>query len=191
MTEERPCVYILASRRNGTLYVGVTSDLARRAWEHRSDVADGFVQRYGVHMLVFAEFHATMADAINGSPLSTSRLFSDRYKRWCETISACFWRLGMTFSARAEMADIRVKAVAIGDDELSVTLMDGRRIAVPLAWFPRLAAATPAQREHWEVAGGGYGLHWPEIDEDLSTEGLLLGARAPRDSGTRRATPTA
>jgi hypothetical protein len=89
------------------------------------------------------------------------------------------------------MADIRVKGVAIGDDELCVSLMDGRRIAVPLAWFPRLANATPAQREHWEVAGGGYGLHWPEIDEDLSTEGLLRGARPPRDSETWRQTPTA
>jgi hypothetical protein len=97
----------------------------------------------------------------------------------------------MTSSAGAEMADIRVKAVAIGDDELSVSLMDGRRIAVPLAWFPRLANATPAQREHWEIAGGGYGLYWPEIDEDLSIKGLLRGARAPRDSETWRTTSTA
>ena len=62
--EKRPCVYILASQRNGTLYVGVTSDLARRAWEHRSDAVDGFTQRYGVHRLVFAEFHDTMDGAI-------------------------------------------------------------------------------------------------------------------------------
>jgi hypothetical protein len=67
----------------------------------------------------------------------------------------------------------------LDDDRLSVELMDGRAIAVPLAWYPRLANATPAQRNHWEIAGGGYGIHWPEIDEDLSTEGLLRGAPAP------------
>jgi len=60
----QPCVYILASRRNGTLYVGVTSDLSRRVSEHRADMIDGFTRRYGVHGLVYAEFHATMAEAI-------------------------------------------------------------------------------------------------------------------------------
>ena len=79
----------------------------------------------------------------------------------------------------APAADLRVKAVSIDEDRLSVELMDGRAISVPLAWYPRLADATPKQRQHWEVAGGGYGIHWPEIDEDLSTEGLLRGALAP------------
>ncbi|HLY55160.1 MAG TPA: DUF2442 domain-containing protein [Stellaceae bacterium] len=73
-------------------------------------------------------------------------------------------------------ADIRVRDVRIDKDRLTVDLMDGRSIAVPLAWYPRLADATPAQRDRWEVAGGGFGIHWPEIDEDLSTEGLLRGA---------------
>jgi putative endonuclease len=59
-----PFVYILASNRNGTLYVGVTSDIARRAWIHRSDAVAGFTKRYGVHRLVYAERHATMLDAI-------------------------------------------------------------------------------------------------------------------------------
>ena len=85
----------------------------------------------------------------------------------------------MTSSAQAETADTRVHSVSVSDDELSVALMDGRRISVPLAWYPRLANATAAQRANWEIAGGGYGIHWPEIDEDLSTEGLLRGARAP------------
>jgi len=88
----------------------------------------------------------------------------------------------MSSSAQADMTDIRVRDVLLSDDGLSVALMDGRRIAVPLAWYPRLAAATPEQRAHWEVAGGGYGIHWPEIDEDLSTEGLLRGQRAPGGS---------
>ncbi len=60
----RACVYILTSAPNGTLYVGVTNDLARRAWEHRSDAVEGFTKRYGVHTLVYAEFHETMPDAI-------------------------------------------------------------------------------------------------------------------------------
>lgn len=75
--------------------------------------------------------------------------------------------------------DLRVKTVSLDDDRLFVELMDGRAIAVPLAWYPRLANATPAQRQHWEICAGGYGIHWSEIDEDLSTEGMLRGARAP------------
>jgi hypothetical protein len=78
----------------------------------------------------------------------------------------------------APAADLRVREVFVDDDRLSVELMDGRAIAVPLAWYPRLANASAAQRAHWEIAGGGYGIHWPEIDEDLSTEGLLRGASA-------------
>jgi putative endonuclease len=60
----RPCVYILATRRNGTLYVGVTSDLGRRISEHKEDLLEGFTRRYGIHSLVYAEFHATMEEAI-------------------------------------------------------------------------------------------------------------------------------
>src|SRR5262245_45358702 len=81
----------------------------------------------------------------------------------------------------AEIApDIRVRDARIEGESLVVDLMDGRTISAPLAWYPRLLAATAAQRQRWEVAGGGYGIHWPDIDEDLSTEGLLRGAPAPR-----------
>jgi len=76
--------------------------------------------------------------------------------------------------------DLRVMSLSIDAERLTVELMDGRAIAVPLAWYPRLANATQAQRDNWELAGGGYGIHWPDIDEDLSTEGLLMGARAPQ-----------
>jgi uncharacterized protein DUF2442 len=79
-------------------------------------------------------------------------------------------------------ADERVAGLDINDDTLSVSLMDGRTISVPLAWYPRLLNATKVQRENWKIAGGGYGLHWPDIDEDLSTEGLLRGAPAPLNS---------
>jgi hypothetical protein len=84
--------------------------------------------------------------------------------------------------ALAPTADLRVRQVFVDDARLSVELMDGRAISVPLVWYPRLAAASTAQRSHWQIAGGGYGIHWPEIDEDLSTEGLLRGAPAPRPS---------
>src|SRR5207302_3303702 len=88
------------------------------------------------------------------------------------------WRLGMGILALA--ADERVRDLKFTKDALSVALRDGRTITVPLAWYPRLLNATAAQRKNWRVAGGGYGIHWPDIDEDLSTEGLLRGAPAPR-----------
>jgi putative endonuclease len=73
MNMRRPSVYILASKRNGTLYIGVTNDIVRRAFEHWSNVVEGFVRDYGVHRLVFVEFHETMADAI---------LREKRLKKW-------------------------------------------------------------------------------------------------------------
>lgn len=76
-------------------------------------------------------------------------------------------------------ADERLKDVKFTGDSMSVDLMDGRTISVPLAWYPRLLAATKKQRESWKPCGGGYGIHWEELDEDLSTEGLLLGIPAP------------
>jgi Protein of unknown function (DUF2442) len=75
-------------------------------------------------------------------------------------------------------ADERVADVKFTKDAMSVAIFDGRTITVPLAWFPRLYNATAKQRKNWRVAGGGYGIHWPDLDEDLSTEGLLRGAPA-------------
>jgi uncharacterized protein DUF2442 len=91
----------------------------------------------------------------------------------------------------------RVKGVRFTEDVLIVDLLDGRTISVPLAWYPRLLSATPAQRENWRLAGGGFGIHWPDVDEDLSTEGLLRGAPAPRSAAAvqrpsnKRMQPTA
>jgi hypothetical protein len=65
--------------------------------------------------------------------------------------------------------------VTVTDDTLSVDLSDGRSIAVPLLWYPRLAHATPAERENWRLIGNGVGIHWEDVDEDISVEGLLLG----------------
>lgn len=80
----------------------------------------------------------------------------------------------------APNADERVKSVRSDNDKLSVGLMDGRIITVPLAWYPRLLNTIQEQRDRWELSGGGYDIHWPDTDEDLSTEGLLRGSPAPK-----------
>ena len=82
----------------------------------------------------------------------------------------------------ATRADERVRSVRFSDDTFTVELMDGRAITTPLAWFPRLLHASPEQRSNWQIIGAGYGMHWPDVDEDISTEGLLRGAPAPRGS---------
>lgn len=66
--------------------------------------------------------------------------------------------------------------VEFTDDDLVVSLVDGRTVTVPLVWFPRLSNATKSQLENYELLGDGEGIHWPEIDEDLSVEGLLRGS---------------
>lgn len=82
----------------------------------------------------------------------------------------------------AQAPDERVADVRCDDAYLIVDLMDGRTIPTPLAWYPRLFNATPEQRANWERIGAGYGVHWPDVDEDLSTEGMLRGAPAVRSS---------
>ncbi|AFY60384.1 DUF2442 domain-containing protein [Synechococcus sp. PCC 6312] len=77
-------------------------------------------------------------------------------------------------------SDERVKQVYFTSETISVELMDGRTITVPLGWYPRLLNGTFQQREAWEICGGGHGIHWEELDEDLSIEGMLRGAPACR-----------
>ena len=79
-----------------------------------------------------------------------------------------------------KVADERVMDVRCDEHSLIVDLMDGRIISAPLAWYPRLLHATPEARAQWETCSGGYGIHWPQLDEDLSVEGLLRGAPAAR-----------
>jgi len=82
-------------------------------------------------------------------------------------------------SISATIADARVKDVQVTDEALVVQLRDGRKVSAPLAWFPRLMAASAEQRKAWELSAAGHGIHWPAIDEDLSVEGLLQGWPAP------------
>ena len=80
----------------------------------------------------------------------------------------------MTISA-VEIKVPNADNVSVTEDSLSVDLSDGRTIAVPLAWFPRLLHATREERENWRLIGKGQGIHWKDIDEDISVEGLLAG----------------
>ncbi len=83
-----------------------------------------------------------------------------------------------TTSAGGGRTTPKVMSVLVTDDTLSVDLMDGRTIAVPLMWFPRLAYGTQEERANFRIAGAGYGIHWPDLDEDIGVEGLLLGKQS-------------
>ena len=90
--EKQPCVYILASRRNGTLYVGVTSDLLKRIWEHKNDLVEGFSRKYGIHTLVWYEVHETMESAI---------IREKAIKEWKR-----IWKLNIIESSNPEWRDL-------------------------------------------------------------------------------------
>ena len=117
---KQPCVYILASERNGTLYVGVTSDIVRRAWEHRTGQSDGFTKHYDVHRLVYAEFHETMTDAISREK---------RVKKWRRV-----WKLQL-IEREIQLARFVLPLRGInlgprfrgGDDKAGVTIKRGWR----------------------------------------------------------------
>ena len=83
----------------------------------------------------------------------------------------------MSTAARIEP---RVKAVAVTEDLITFELVDGRTVSVPLAWSWRLSEATPEQRARYEIVGDGQGVHWPDLDEDLSAQGMLTGVPARR-----------
>ena len=81
-------------------------------------------------------------------------------------------------SSTSERHSVRAVGVKVTDDELSVALEDGRTVAVPLAWYPRLSHSSRQERGRWRLIGRGLGIHWPRIDEDVSVEGLLAGRRS-------------
>jgi len=89
---KQPCVYILASKRNGTLYVGVTSNLVKRGWEHRANVVEGFTSKYGVHALVYYEMHEDMISAITREK---------QLKKWQRA-----WKLRLIEERNAEWRDL-------------------------------------------------------------------------------------
>ncbi|MGA9351647.1 MAG: DUF2442 domain-containing protein [Anaerolineae bacterium] len=86
-------------------------------------------------------------------------------------------------------AEILIKDIRVTEDTITAYLTDGRAISVPLAWSWRLSEATPEQRANYEIIGDGEGVHWPDIDEDISAEGMLYGVPAPRPVPAREVQP--
>lgn len=92
------------------------------------------------------------------------------------------WRHGMSIAVNE--IEPRLLNIRVTEDEIIARLVDGRTISVPLAWSWRLSEATPEQRQNFKIIGDGHGIHWPDIDEDISVEGMLCGspARRPKSS---------
>jgi len=86
-------------------------------------------------------------------------------------------------SSVTDLRNAQAQDVTVSDEALTVDLVDGRSVSVPLAWYPRLTHARPTERENWRLIGRGEGIHWPDLDEDISVEGLLAG----RPSGESQA----
>lgn len=126
------------------------------------------------------EARVTLEDAVR-MVLEANRLLACDASLSTSSVNRSWWRGGM--SSSEPKAGERVLDVRCDDDSIIVSLADGRTISVPLAWFPRLLNATPSQRAQWQLSGAGFGIHWPDLDEDLSAEGLLRGAPAPRRTG--------
>jgi len=81
--------------------------------------------------------------------------------------------------------EVRIKDIQVTENTITAYLIDGRTISVPLVWSWRLTEATPEQRANYEIIGDGHGIHWPDVDEDISAEGMLYGAPAPRPKHQR------
>ena len=78
----------------------------------------------------------------------------------------------------------RILNVTITDDTLSVDLADGRTVSVPIGWYPRLAHGTDSERGNFQISGAGYGVHWPDLDENIGVEGMLLGGRSSESASS-------
>src|SRR3990167_7264420 len=85
-----------------------------------------------------------------------------------------------------EIGEARAQHVSVTADTLIVSLVDGRTISVPVTWYPRLADGTQAERSNWRFIGEGEGIHWPDLDEDISVEGLLAGRRSGETQASLR-----
>ncbi len=85
-----------------------------------------------------------------------------------------------------EVRAATAKSVAVTPDALTVALADGRTLSVPLAWFPRLNHGSETERSHWALIGGGQGIHWPDLDEDISVESLLAGRQSSESQESLR-----
>jgi len=91
-----------------------------------------------------------------------------------------------TSSSPIEISEARAQRVSLTEDALVVDLIDGRTVSVPLTWYPRLSHGSHAERAHWRLIGEGEGIHWPDLDEDISVEGLLAGRRSGETQASLR-----
>jgi hypothetical protein len=89
-----------------------------------------------------------------------------------------------TLSAVVTFSLPRITNVVVTDDTLTVDLEDGRTVSVPISWYPRLAYATAEERANFQISGAGYGIHWPDLDEDIGVEGLLLGKKSTESAAS-------
>jgi hypothetical protein len=96
------------------------------------------------------------------------------WSRWSKNTRISFSGNGMNTS-QTELRSARAESVQITEDSLVVDLVDGRTVSVPIAWYPRLAHGTNAERSNWRLIGRGHGIHWPDLDEDIDIESLLGG----------------
>jgi len=88
-----------------------------------------------------------------------------------------------------QIQEVKIKHVTVTKDSITAQLIDGRTISVPLVWSWRLSEATPKQRANWQIIGDGHGVHWPELDEDISAAGMLFGIPALRPQTLSKLTP--
>ena len=87
-------------------------------------------------------------------------------------------------SLPAETTTPLAQDVRVADDALTVVLLDGRTVTVPLSWYPRLASGSAAERGNWQLLGGGHGIHWPDLDEDISVDAMLAGRPSGESQGS-------
>ena len=113
----------------------------------------------------------------NKAPQWTSGAVRDQERKNPQITEQRFWKYGVSTVASS---DPRIQEARVTRDQIIARLVDGRVISVPLAWFWRLSEATPAQRANFRIIGTGQGVHWPDVDEDISVEGMLHGTPAPR-----------
>jgi hypothetical protein len=99
---------------------------------------------------------------------------SAEFENWSSNIKRDYWSDGMS-SSTTEASMVLATGVDVTDDTLTVELADGRTVAAPLAWYPRLVHATPAERKSWRLIADGRGIHWQDLDEDISVENILAG----------------
>lgn len=84
----------------------------------------------------------------------------------------------MSGTISAEIATLRILNISLNEDYLILELEDGRILSVPIAWYPRLVHGTESERQNFQISGAGFGIHWPELDEDIGVSGLLLGKKS-------------